>query len=80
MKTYRVKVEQGGDGWLVAQVVGLRGAVTQGRTLDELAMMVRDAIELLTESRGFAIQLLLPASPRTASRRPAARKRRRRAA
>jgi hypothetical protein len=88
-KVYSVKVQQD-DGWLIAEVTGLRaftggkgGIVTQGRDLDELALMVRDAIELLTDTSDFSIRLLLPANVKvTASRSQtrASKKRRRRAA
>lgn len=81
MKTYRVKVEQGDDGWLVAEGLNLRGLVTQGRDLDEVAFMVRDAIELLTETTNFAVQLLLPPTLAVAARhRGAPRERRKKAA
>jgi len=60
MKTYHVKVEVGDDGWLVAQAIEEPGAITQGRDLDEIAYMIRDAIELLTEESGFQIDLMLP--------------------
>lgn len=60
MKVYKVNVTRGEDGWLVAEGVNLRGLVTQGRDLDEVAVMVRDAIEALTESTEFTIQLVLP--------------------
>ncbi len=59
MKTYNIRVTRGGDGWLVAQAQNLRGAITQGRDLDEVAFMIRDAIELLTQTRDFAIVLRL---------------------
>jgi hypothetical protein len=71
--------------WFVAEVSGLRAftggnsaVVTQGRDLDELAFMVRDAIELPTDERDFDIQLLLPRALKLPARRgasPAARKR-----
>lgn len=61
-KAYRARVMQGDDGWLVAEARTPRGLVTQGRDLDELAFMVRDAIEQLTDSTDFAIQLVLPAA------------------
>ncbi|MBY0114342.1 MAG: hypothetical protein K2Y21_16130 [Phycisphaerales bacterium] len=83
MKSYRVQVEQGDDGWLVAIGVNLRGLVTQGRDFNELALMVRDAIEALTESDDFTIQLLVPASIRVGRTKPttkATTKRRRKAA
>jgi hypothetical protein len=86
-KVYRAKVQQDGP-WLIAEVSGLRafnggkgGVVTQGRDLDELAFMVRDAIELLTDTANFSIQLLLPANLRAApTRRKSVKKTRRRAA
>lgn len=84
-KTYKVKVQQD-DSWLIATVTGLRafnaakaGVVRQGRDLDELAHMVRDAIGQITETTDFAIELLLPATLDV--RRPkVAKKARRRAA
>jgi len=54
-KVYRVKVEQGDDGWLVAEATNLRGMVTRGRDLNELEFMVRDAIGSLTDTTDFAI-------------------------
>jgi predicted RNase H-like HicB family nuclease len=81
MKAYRVKVSRGEDGWLVAEGANLRGLVTQGRDLNELVSMIHDAIEQLTDSSSFSIQLLLPADIKIApSRRKAAKKQRRRAA
>jgi predicted RNase H-like HicB family nuclease len=38
------------DGWFMASVPELPGAVTQGRTLDEARDMIREAVELLIES------------------------------
>lgn len=85
-KVYRAKVLKD-DGWFVAEVTGLRaftggkgGIVTQGRDLDELAYMVRDAIGLLTETTDFAVELLLPPTLVVARQRSPARKRRRKAA
>lgn len=84
MKTCDVKVI-GHSRWFIAEVAGLRafsdgkgGVVTQGRDLDELAFMVRDAIELLTDEKDFDIQLLLPRALKLPARRStsaAARKR-----
>lgn len=59
MKTYHIRVSQGEDGWLVAQALNLRGAITQGRDLDEIAFMIRDAVELLTQTRNFGLVLRL---------------------
>jgi predicted RNase H-like HicB family nuclease len=38
------------DGWIMAQVPELPGAVTQGRNLDEAREMIREAVELLLQS------------------------------
>ncbi len=38
------------DGWIMAQAPELPGAVTQGRTMEEARMMIREAIELLLET------------------------------
>lgn len=83
-KVYRAEVIKDGR-WFIAEVSGLRaftggkgGVVTQGRDLDELAFMVRDAIELLTDEKDFDIQLLLPRALKLPARRgasPASRKR-----
>lgn len=80
MKTYRIKVLQGDDGWLVAEGINLRGLITQGRDLNELTAMIRDAIELLTESSEFTIQLLVPSSIKMASPKTTTKRRRPKAA
>jgi predicted RNase H-like HicB family nuclease len=38
------------DGWIMATVPELPGAVTQGRDMDEARAMIREALELLLES------------------------------
>lgn len=38
------------DGWIMAQVPELPGAVTQGRDLNEAREMIQDAVELLLQS------------------------------
>lgn len=38
------------DGWIMAQVPELPGAVTQGQTMDEAREMIQEAVELLLES------------------------------
>jgi len=89
VKSLKAKVTMGDDGWLIAEITGLRaltktrdGVVTQGRDLDGLAFMVRDAFETLTGERDFAIQLILPADTRLPTRRrsPATPKKTRRRA
>jgi predicted RNase H-like HicB family nuclease len=38
------------DGWIMAQVPELPGAVTQGRDMAEAREMIQEAVELLLES------------------------------
>lgn len=38
------------DGWIMATVPELPGAVTQGRDLEEARSMIKEALELLLES------------------------------
>lgn len=38
------------EGWFMATVPELPGAVTQGRTLEEARDMIKEAVELLIES------------------------------
>lgn len=38
------------DGWIMAQVPELPGAVTQGRDMDEAREMIHEAVELLLQS------------------------------
>jgi predicted RNase H-like HicB family nuclease len=75
LKTYRVKVQQGESGWLVAQVVGLPEAISQGKDLSELAYMIRDAITTLTDKTRFELQLIVPPTVEI-SAKPASRRRR----
>lgn len=47
---YTVVYQQVDDGWYMATVPELPGAVTQGRTLEEARRMIKEAVELLIES------------------------------
>jgi predicted RNase H-like HicB family nuclease len=38
------------DGWVMATVPELPGAVTQGRTMEEAREMIQEAVELLLQS------------------------------
>ena len=76
MKTYTIEVTKGEDGWLVAQATNLRGAITQGRDLDEVAFMIRDAIQLFTNTKNFTIVLKLDPKVRPLPRSKRARSRR----
>ncbi len=58
MKLYHVLVEQE-DQWLVGRVLERDGITTQGRSMDELLFMVRDAIELMWGERQVELELFV---------------------
>ena len=47
---YRVVYTPIEDGWIMASVPELPGAITQGRDMAEPRVMIREAVELLRES------------------------------
>lgn len=47
---YAVVLEQGEDGYIVAQVPSLRGVVSQGKTRQEALENIQEAIELHLET------------------------------
>ena len=49
-REYSVLYQTIEDGWIMATVPELPGAVTQGKTMDEARMMIKEAVELLLES------------------------------
>jgi predicted RNase H-like HicB family nuclease len=51
-REYTVMVEEGEDSYLVGSALGLPGAPTQARTLDELMSRMREAILLCLEELG----------------------------
>jgi predicted RNase H-like HicB family nuclease len=88
MKLYHVLVEQE-DKWFIGRVLEREGITTQGRSLDELVFMVRDAIAQMWNETTVQLELLIPNSAITAferrklsksPRRQAARKPRQRVA
>jgi len=44
--TFNMIVEQGEDGYLISEVVGLPGCHTQAKTFDELIKRTKEAIQL----------------------------------
>jgi predicted RNase H-like HicB family nuclease len=58
MSLYHVLVQQE-EGWYVGRVLERAGVTTQGRTLDELVVMLRDAIELMWNERNPSPELVL---------------------
>jgi predicted RNase H-like HicB family nuclease len=51
-KEFSVIIEQDIEGYYVASVPALRGCHTQAKSLDELMMRVREAVELFLEVQG----------------------------
>jgi predicted RNase H-like HicB family nuclease len=49
-REYQVLYQEVEDGWIMASVPDLPGAVTQGKDLDEARAMIKEAVELLLES------------------------------
>jgi predicted RNase H-like HicB family nuclease len=49
-REYQVLYQEVEDGWIMATVPDLPGAVTQGRTIDEARTLIKEAIELLLET------------------------------
>lgn len=62
VRAHRFIVEDAGDGWLCATSPDLPGAITQGRTRDELAVMAPDCVGALldTDAAGVDIDLVIP--------------------
>jgi predicted RNase H-like HicB family nuclease len=57
MKVYHVELEQD-EGWYIGRVLERPGVTTQGRSLDELVYMVRDAIDLMWGERQVQLELI----------------------
>jgi len=74
MKLYHVQVEQEG-GWFIGRVLERNGITTQGRSLDELVFMVRDAIKLMWSENDVQLELIVPSKARPVFKRRAARTR-----
>ena len=49
-REYTVVYQEVEDGWIMATVPELPGAVTQGRDLEEARSMIKEAVELLLQS------------------------------
>ncbi len=49
-REYTVVCQTVEDGWIMATVPELPGAISQGRDLEEARMMIKDAVELLLDS------------------------------
>lgn len=58
MKIFNVVVEQGEDGYLISEVLGLPGCHTQAKTYDELLLRTREAIALYLKEKNSSEPLL----------------------
>jgi len=70
MNLYHVLVTQE-DRWLIGRVLEREGITTQGRSLDELVFMVRDAIRLMWNEKAVQLELVVPNDTARTSGRPA---------
>ncbi len=59
MSLYHVLVEQEGN-WFIGRVLEREGITTQGRSLDELVYMIRDAVKLMWNEPEVQLELLVP--------------------
>ncbi len=57
-KEFSVIIEQDTEGYYVASVPALRGCHTQAKSLDELMVRVREAVELCLEAQGESVERL----------------------
>ena len=69
MKSHLIKVTRG-DEWLIGRHADEPTFTTQGKDLDELVFMIRDAIDSLTDEQEVEIDLRLP--PELTIQQPAA--------
>ncbi|HVZ18290.1 MAG TPA: type II toxin-antitoxin system HicB family antitoxin [Terriglobales bacterium] len=74
MKLYHVAVEQD-EKWFIGRVLDRDGVTTQGRSLDELVYMLRDAIELMWNEKDVELELFVPGKAITSFERRKPRKR-----
>ena len=51
-REFYVVIEKDEDGFFVGEVPQLRGCYTQGKTLDELMVNIKEVIELCLEEEG----------------------------
>ncbi|MDO8467445.1 MAG: type II toxin-antitoxin system HicB family antitoxin [Nanoarchaeota archaeon] len=52
MTEFNIVIEQGEDGYLISEVLGIPGCHTQAKTFDELIKRTKEAIELCLEADG----------------------------
>lgn len=70
MKPYHVSVQREGK-WYIGRVLERAGVTTQGRSLDELVDMLRDAIQLMWSEVDVQLELILSPDRATTKRKRA---------
>ena len=55
-KEFSVIIEQDTEGYYVASVPALRGCHSQAKSLDELMVRIREAVELCLEVQGESVE------------------------
>jgi predicted RNase H-like HicB family nuclease len=74
MKVYHVEVVQE-EGWFIGRILDRPGVTTQGKSLDELVFMLRDAVTLMWDEKNVHLELALgPKISFTSSKQAKARK------
>ena len=56
MKEFNIIIEQGEDGYLISEVVGLPGCHTQAKSFDELIERTKEAVSLCLKCQEEPIQ------------------------
>ena len=67
VKVYHVELMED-EGWYIGRVLERAGVTTQGRSLDELVYMLRDAIGLMWGERNVQLELIAPTEIRGRAR------------
>jgi len=57
-KEFSVIIQQDTEGYYVASVPALRGCHSQAKSLDELMVRIREAVELCLEVQGESVERL----------------------
>ena len=55
MFSFNARIEQGENGWLVGQIEEMPEVISQGKTMEELEDNLKDAFDLIIETRREAI-------------------------
>lgn len=58
VREFSVIIERDSEGYYVASVPALRGCHTQAKSLDQVMLRVREAVELCLEDQGESVEPL----------------------